>query len=55
MQPKSKLMAALRSRRQREGLVRLELWVPANLVKQVRDYVKRVTADSGTEITRGKK
>jgi hypothetical protein len=47
MKPKSELMAALRSRRQREGLVRLELWVPAKLVKQVRDYVKRVTADSG--------
>jgi hypothetical protein len=48
MQAKAKLMAALRSRRQREGLVRLELWVPAKLVKQVRDYVRRVTADSGT-------
>jgi hypothetical protein len=47
MKPKRDLMAALRSRRQREGLVRLELWVPAKLVKQVRDYVKRVTSDSG--------
>jgi vacuolar-type H+-ATPase subunit I/STV1 len=47
LKPKADLMAALRSRRQREGLVRLELWVPAKLVKQVRDYVKRMTADSG--------
>jgi hypothetical protein len=46
MQPKAKLMARLRASRQREGLVRLEVWVPAKLVKQVRDYVRRVTADS---------
>jgi hypothetical protein len=45
-QPKSKLMAALRSRRQREGLVRLEFWVPKALVKQVRDYVKRITKNA---------
>jgi hypothetical protein len=53
VKPKRDLMAALRSRRQREGLVRLELWVPAKLVKQVRGYVKRVTADSGS-LTKGK-
>jgi hypothetical protein len=47
MKPKSELMARLRASRQREGLVRLEFWVPAKLVKQVRDYVRRVTADSG--------
>jgi hypothetical protein len=53
-QPKSDLMARLRARRLREGLVRLELWVPASLVKQVRAYVRRVTADSGT-VQRSKK
>jgi hypothetical protein len=53
-QPKAKLMARLRASRQREGWVRLELWVPASLVKQVRDYVKRVTADSGS-VQRSKK
>jgi hypothetical protein len=41
-QSKAKLMAALRSRRQREGWVRLELWVPRELVKQIRDYVRKL-------------
>jgi vacuolar-type H+-ATPase subunit I/STV1 len=54
MQAKAKLMAALRSRRQREGLVRLDLWVPASAVQKVKDFVKRVTADSGT-VQRSKK
>jgi hypothetical protein len=53
VKPKGELMARLRARRQREGLVRLEFWVPAKLVKQVRDYVRRVTADSGS-LTKGK-
>jgi hypothetical protein len=40
-------VASLRERRLKKGLVRLEFWVPAKLVKQVRDYVRRMTADSG--------
>jgi hypothetical protein len=55
MQPKAKLMAALRSRRQREGWVRLELWVPKNLARKVRDYAKRMTADSGSSSLKEKK
>lgn len=46
MRPKRELMAALRSRRQREGWVRIEVWVPAALVAKVRAYVKRITAVS---------
>jgi hypothetical protein len=48
MQPKGELMARLRARRQEAGLVRLEFWVPKRLARQVRDYVKRITSDSGT-------
>lgn len=43
-QSKAKLMARLRASRQREGWVRVEVWVPAELVKQVRDYVWRLVA-----------
>ena len=42
-QLKSALMARLRASRRREGWTRIEVWVPAELVKQVRDYVKRIT------------
>jgi hypothetical protein len=48
MKSKGELMAALRSRRLKAGWVRLELWVPKNLARKVRDYAKRITADSGT-------
>lgn len=51
-QPKAKLMARLRARRQAEGLVQVNLWVPKHLVAKVRAYVKRLT-DSASE--RGKK
>lgn len=42
-QPKAKLMARLRSRRQREGWVRIEVWVPAAQVEKVRAYVRKLT------------
>ena len=42
-QSKAKLMARLRSRRQREGWVRIEVWVPAALVGKVRAYVRKLT------------
>jgi hypothetical protein len=41
-------MQKMRERRQCEGWARLELWVPKNLARKVRDYAKRMTADSGT-------
>lgn len=45
-QPKAKLMQRLRALRQREGWVRIELWLPRELVPKVRAYVKKLTADS---------
>jgi hypothetical protein len=53
MQPKAKLMARLRASRQRDGWVRLELWVPAKLVPKVRAYVRKLTraADEATGAT----
>jgi hypothetical protein len=47
VKPKGELMARLRERRQREGWVRLELWVPKKLARKVRDYAKRIASDSG--------
>lgn len=41
-QPKSKLMARLRARRQTEGWVRIEVWVPKELVAKVRAYVRQL-------------
>jgi hypothetical protein len=35
---------ALRDRRARLGLVRVEVWVPAQLAERVRAYAKRLTA-----------
>lgn len=63
MKPKSELMARLRARRQREGMVRLEFWIPADKVEQVRDYVKKLqlrefmkrAADSAALVQKGKK
>jgi hypothetical protein len=42
-QPKRKLMAALREKRARLGLVRLEVWVKSEHVARVRKYVARLT------------
>lgn len=42
-QPKAKLMALLRERRQREGWVRIEVWVPREFVAKVRAYVRKLT------------
>ena len=41
-QPKSKLMAALREKRARLGLVRVEVWVPRDQVARVRKFCKRL-------------
>lgn len=41
-QPKRKLMARLRARRQTEGLVRIEVWVRPEHVARVRKYVARL-------------
>jgi hypothetical protein len=43
MKPKAELMARLRARRQKEGLVRLEFWVPAEYAAKIRAYVARLT------------
>lgn len=51
--PKRELMAALRSRRQREGWVRIEVWVPEDLVQSVRNYVRRITKVTKRIITVG--
>ncbi len=51
-QPKSKLMARLRARREREGLVRvrLEVWVAADRADEIRErlnrYAKRILRDA---------
>ena len=52
-QPKSKLMARLRSRRQREGWVRIEVWVPAAMVGRVRQYVRRLVKQTTPETVTG--
>lgn len=46
-QPKSKLMAALREKRARLGLVRVEVWVPKAMVERVRRYAARLASGSG--------
>lgn len=46
-QPKSKLMARLRARRQTEGLVRIEVWVKPEHVARVRKYVARLGLPTG--------
>lgn len=45
-QPKSKLMARLRQQRARLGLVRVEVWVPADAVEKVRKYAARLVPKS---------
>jgi len=47
-QPKSKLMAALREKRARLGLVRVEVWVPKQYVDRVRAYVARLVRRSSS-------
>lgn len=46
-QPKSKLMAALREKRARLGLVRVEVWVPKDAVAKVRAYAARLVRAAG--------
>jgi hypothetical protein len=46
-QPKSKLMAALREKRARLGLVRVEVWVPRNAVAKLRAYAARLASSAG--------
>lgn len=48
-QPKSKLMARLRARRQAEGMVRVEAWVRPEDVERVRKYVARLNRASGNK------
>lgn len=45
-QPKRKLMARLRARRQTEGLVRIEVWVKPEHVARVRKYIARLARAS---------
>lgn len=45
----SERQAALRDRREREGLVRVEVWIPAALVPKLRAYVKRLTDSAGAK------
>ena len=52
-QPKSKLMAALREKRTRLGLVRVEVWVPKAMVERVRRYAARLA--NGSNAQRGDK
>lgn len=52
-QSKAKLMARLRSRRQREGWVRIEVWVPAAMVGKVRQYVRKLTASDQPGVSDG--
>jgi vacuolar-type H+-ATPase subunit I/STV1 len=42
-QAKKKLMARLRASRQRDGLVRVEVWVPRAEVAALRAYVRKLT------------
>lgn len=44
-QPKRKLVAALREKRARLGLVRVEFWVKSEHVERIRKYVKRLAAN----------
>lgn len=46
-QPKSTLMARLREKRARLGLVRVEVWVPKDAVAKVRAYAKRLASSAG--------
>jgi hypothetical protein len=46
VKPKAELMARLRARRQADGWVQVNVWVPRELVPKLRAYVKRLTSSA---------
>ena len=48
-QPKSKLMARLRARRRRDGLVRVEVWVQRDKAELMRTYASNLNSSPGEE------
>lgn len=43
MKPKAELMKAMRARRKKDGLRKVESWVPAELVEKLRKYAANLS------------